>query len=34
MPGPLRNGEKLRGLGTAFLKSPDMAGVGMPQCYG
>jgi hypothetical protein len=25
--------EKLCGLGTGFLKSPDMAGVGMPQFY-
>jgi hypothetical protein len=33
-PVPLRNGEKLCGLGTGFLKSPDMAGVGMPQFYG
>jgi len=26
--------EKRCGLGTGFLKSPDMAGVGMPQFYG
>ena len=26
--------EKLCGLETGFLKSPDMAGVGMPQLYG
>jgi len=26
--------KKLRGLGTGFLKSPNMAGVGMPQFYG
>ena len=26
--------EKLCGLETGFLKSPDMAGVGMPQFYG
>ncbi len=26
--------EKLCGLETGFLKSPDMAGVGMPQVYG
>jgi len=25
---------KLCGLETGFLKSPDMAGVGMPQVYG
>jgi hypothetical protein len=34
MPVPLRNEEKLYGLGTGFLKSHDMAGVGMPQFYG
>jgi hypothetical protein len=28
----MKGREKLRGLGTGFLKSPDMAGVGMPQC--
>ena len=30
MPVPLWNGEKLRGLGTGFLKSPSIAKAVMP----
>jgi hypothetical protein len=30
----MKGREKLRGLSTGFPKSPDMAGVGMPQFYG